>query len=560
MSAARASLGNPLAVAWRPVGDCALLLEAGDPDGARHLAETLVEAGWPGVVDVVGGLRTVLVVVDPARADPAALGAALRPPPPRSAGTAAGRHLVVPVTFDGPDLHRVASMARTEAADVVAELTAARLQVAMIGFSPGFAYLAGLPEPLRAVSRRPEPRPAVPPGSLGVAGGFAGLYPQRTPGGWQIVGRTDQCLFDPLNPPYSLLRPGDRVQLRSRGRAGEAPRPGADGRDRAPWSLPAGSAAVLEVAEPGLLTTVQDAGRSGVAGLGVPAAGPADPVAHRLANRLVGNPAEAAALEATARGPVLRVRSTTYVALVGGGMAATLDGRPVEAGRVVPVSAGQRLALGEARTGLRGYLAVRGGLSVPRMLGSASTDTLTWLGPGPLVAGDLLGTGRPTGPLADHVRPGTPDAAATPGGRRVLRVLRGPHPEWFGPRAFESLVTSRFEVAPHSDRVGVRLRPVGGRPLPRAPGEIDSQGMVTGAIQVPPNGEPVVLLPDHATLGGYPVIAVVIWADLPILGQCRPGDVLELRAVDAAAAAAARRARERELDQAVAGRYPVVPA
>jgi biotin-dependent carboxylase-like uncharacterized protein len=321
---------------------------------------------------------------------------------------------------------------------------------------------------------------------------------------------------------------------------------------------PPGSSAVFEVEEAGLLTMVQDAGRASLAHLGVPGAGPFDPLAHALANRLVGNTWAAPALEVTARGPVLRSTAVTYVAVVGADPEVTVDGREVAAGHVVPLAVGQRLAVGAVRAGLRCTVAVAGGLAVPGVLGSCSTDLLSGLGPGPLAAGDVLGSGDP-GPMGDHLGPGAPGGAARRG-PWVLRVLPGPHGRWFAPDAFERLSGARFVVDAASDRIGIRLTPADGGPgVARREGELDSQGMVTGAVQVPPDGRPVVLGPDHATVGGYPVVAVVAGCDRWLLGQCRPGDEVELAPVAAEEAATALDALRRAAAVAVVGRYPSVP-
>ena len=274
------------------------------------------------------------------------------------------------------------------------------------------------------------------------------------------------------------------------------------------------------------------------------------------------------ALEVTARGPVVRCVGTVplHVAVVGADPLVTVDGREVGAGHVVPVGPGQRLAVGPVRGGLRAYVAVAGGLGVPAVLGSTGTDLLARLGPGPLVAGDALGlAGRP-GPMADRLAPEGRRAVGA-AARRVLRVLPGPHAEWFRPGVLEELAGAAWTVEPTSSRVGLRLRRAaeadagdgpggaGAAGVWRRPGELDSQGMVTGAVQVPPSGEPVVLGPDHATLGGYPVAAVVIRADRWVIGQCRPGDEVSLEPVTPREAGLALAAHRRAA-RAVTGRYP----
>jgi biotin-dependent carboxylase-like uncharacterized protein len=405
---------------------------------------------------------------------------------------------------------------------------------------------------------------------VALAGGYAAVYPQSTPGGWQLVGHTDRPLFDAARPPFTLLRPGDTVRFDAvapadtvqasdaAGATGGAGVTGgwpAGGQPRRPTlEPPPGVPTALVVEDPGLLTLVEDGGRRGVARLGVPTAGPADPVAHALANRLVGNPVGAAALEMTAAGPTLRCVEAGHLAVVGGGPPVTVDGYPVGDGHVVPLAPGQLVAVGRLRTGLRAYLAWAGGLVVPDVLGSRSTDRLASLGPGRLQAGDRLGAGPVTGPFADHLRL---DGIVEHDGDRegdevVVRVLPGPHPDRFPSTVLDDLATTPMTVDGASDRIGLRLD----GPVRRAPGELASLGMVTGAVQVPPDGRPVVLGPDHATLGGYPVAAVVITADRWKLGQCRPGDRIRFVPVTAAEAVVARAALDRSMAAAVVGRYP----
>jgi len=539
-------------------GDSALLVAAEDHTAAARLAAAVARAALEGVDDVVAGLRSVLVVVDPRRAGVDDVAARLGVMDPAEVSAPTVRTHEVPTVFDGPDLGPLARSVGLAPARIVDALAGVGLRVTTLGFSPGFAYLAGLPAPLDAVGRRDSPRPVVPAGSVALAGGFAAVYPQATPGGWHLVGRTDLVLFDPATPPYARFGPGDTVRFVPVAEPAPAgpPRPGAFPARR-PWAPPTGAVA-FSVEEPGFLTLVQDRGRLGVAHLGVPAGGPADPASHELANRLVGNAPGTAALEITARGPTLVARCDLHVAVVGDDPAVTLDGREMAPGRVVPVRRGQVLVVGAVRAGLRATLAVAGGLVVPAVMASASTDTLAWVGPGPIRAGDLLGLGAPPveGRLADHLvaHPGAP------GRVRTLRVVGGPHAEWFVPGALGRLGATRFAVGGASDRVGVRLAPLEGPvDLGRRDGELESVGMVTGAVQVPADGRPVVLGPDHATLGGYPVLAVVIRADRGVLGQCRPGDEVDLVPVSMQEADRAGRLAERTLAGSVLGRYPVLP-
>ncbi len=314
------------------------------------------------------------------------------------------------------------------------------------------------------------------------------------------------------------------------------------------------------VTQPGLRTVRQDGGRRGMAAIGVPAAGPADPTSFELANRLVGNPPDAVALEATAKGPTLRCLRPTFVSVVGARPELRLQGQPVPVAQVVPVGAGQVLDVGLVRDGLRCYLAVAGSFVGPDLLlGSCATDLLSGLGPGPIHAGDHLAAGVISPPLGDHVDAGA-QTARSGAEAVVLRVVPGPHPERFAPGALDSLASMGFTVEADSNRIGLRLRPRDAAPLLAAGTitELDSQGIVTGAIQVPPDGNPVILLPDHATMGGYPVLAVVAAVDHGLLGQCAPGTSVVLAPITQATAHLAWSAHRRRMADAIAGHYPVV--
>ncbi|MEU6072433.1 biotin-dependent carboxyltransferase family protein [Micromonospora sp. NPDC047074] len=273
--------------------------------------------------------------------------------------------------------------------------------------------------------------------------------------------------------------------------------------------------AAVEVLRAGALTTVQDLGRVGWAHLGVPRSGALDPAALRLANRLVGNPEPTAGLEITMTGCVLRFPRAATVAVTGAGAHVRVGDRPGDVGRPLSVPAGSVLRIDPPRDGLRNWLAVGGGIDVEPVLGSRATDTLAGLGPPPLRDGDRLPLGAPTGPPApvDFTVP-TPAPAEL---RLTLRL--GPRADWFTPAALDRLFGSAYTVSPVSNRVGARLT---GAALPRAvAGELPSEGIVLGAVQVPADGQPLIFLADHPTTGGYPVVGVV--DDVTPLAQARPG-------------------------------------
>jgi biotin-dependent carboxylase-like uncharacterized protein len=279
----------------------------------------------------------------------------------------------------------------------------------------------------------------------------------------------------------------------------------------------------LVVVSTGPLATVQDLGRPGYADLGVSPSGACDRGALTMANRLAGNAEDAAGLEITFGGLELCPSAPVVVVLAGAPAPVTVDRGPVALYEPVLVPAGAVLAVGRPVTGLRSYLAVRGGVDVPAVLGSRSTDVLSGIGPAVLSEGARLGVGVPAGPVPRAVA--VPSVA--PGNEASVRVLRGPRDDWFAADAVDRLTRTPWQVTEHSNRIGVRLA---GPALDWARDEeLPSEGLVRGAIQVPPSGQPLVFLADHPTTGGYPVIAVVASADLDVLGQLRPGQTLRLR-------------------------------
>jgi biotin-dependent carboxylase-like uncharacterized protein len=281
----------------------------------------------------------------------------------------------------------------------------------------------------------------------------------------------------------------------------------------------------LTVERPGLLTTVQDAGRPGLAHLGVPRSGALDPAAHRLANRLAGNPETAPVLETTLDGVTLRFSGPAAVAVTGAVAPLRLDGRHVGWGVPVLVRPGQVLDLGRATSGVRCYLAVSGGLSLPPVLGSVATDLLSGLGPAPLVTGQILAVGAASGcPAAVDLAP-----YPVPARDVALPIHRGPRDSWLSPDGWSAIRTSRFTVTGSSNRIGLRL--AGGPVGQVTRGELPSEGLVWGAIQVLPDGGLVVFLADHPTTGGYPVIAVVDPAGFSACAQAAPGTTVRFHPV-----------------------------
>jgi antagonist of KipI len=301
----------------------------------------------------------------------------------------------------------------------------------------------------------------------------------------------------------------------------------------------------IHVVKPGLLTTVQDLGRWGHQARGVPVAGPMDTFSHRLANLLVGNPSSAATLEVTLIGPELQFERSCGIALAGADFEVTCNGRPIAIGMSTWIDDGARLLFGKRRGGARAYLAVQGGIQTPAILGSRATHLVSAMGGHQgraLAANDMLPImpGRAPGP--QRRAPGLTLPAA---GRARLRVLPGPQTDWFTSQAIDALGSTSFRISPRSNRMGYRLE---GPRLARVHSdEPISEPLTFGAIQVPTAGEPILLMADRQTAGGYPKVGCVIAADLPLAGQLAPGDFIEFDMCARHQAAAALIARERPL-------------
>lgn len=315
----------------------------------------------------------------------------------------------------------------------------------------------------------------------------------------------------------------------------------------------------LAVVRGGLFSTLQDFGRFGWQRFGISASGAMDTVSMRIANGLVGNPPGTAVIEMTMLGLAVTVAAEGCRVAVAGDFAVAIEGRPAEAWRAHDLKRGERLEVGAARTGMRGYLAVAGGFAVPPTLGSLSTHSRSGIGglegralqPGdrlPLAAASAVAAGPPLA-LAPQDRP----AAGGP-----IRVVLGPQDDHFTAAGIDTFLTAAYRITDKADRMGCQLD---GPAIAHADGfNIVSDGIMNGSVQVPGNGRPLVLLADRQTTGGYPKIATVIGPDLHRLGQLRPGDELRFEAVTAEVAADLARAHRDAVDRIVGALVAVVHA
>ncbi|HEX7350435.1 carboxyltransferase domain-containing protein [Brachybacterium sp.] len=582
-----ARLDPPSAV--HRAGEAALLAQYPGTAEVLAAAAAVRELAPAHLIDLVPAERTLLLVGSAAR-DLPRFAALLRDLPTAAGQAGAGGEVRIDVVYDGEDLAEVAELLGMSTGALISAHSGSVWTAAFGGFAPGFAYL--LPEAAREtdggaervhdrsadesvdavtdavgppweVPRRAEPRTAVPAGAVGLASRYCGIYPRPSPGGWQLIGRSDAPLFAPDREPPALLTPGTRVRFAPQRASARLPVPAVARRGRrrpatAGETAPESARPVLEVLSPGPLALLEDGGRAGRAASGVSRSGAFDQGAMLRANLAVGNPAAAAVLEVVA-GP-LRLRALAPIVLAVSGARAPIglhraeeDGADREldplASHEVPLALdpGDLLEVGPVTAGLRLVLAVRGGLlgtaetdpvlgtgGMLPVLGSRSRDTLSTLGPAPLTAGDLLIVGPTTSldavPAPVPAEPVPAEEHATATDPLEIPLHAGPRDGLLGAPALNHLLTTTWQVRPDSNRVGVRLD---GAPVtvPSELGTLPSEPMLPGAVQIPPSGMPVVFGPDHPTTGGYPVIAVVTRPGLDALAQAPPGTALRFIAV-----------------------------
>ncbi|WP_439685415.1 Urea amidolyase related protein [Cupriavidus oxalaticus] len=523
-----------------PVTSNALLVELADLDQTLALLASLQREPLHGVVELVPAARTILVHFRPSATSAAALVRAIAARDLSQRVERSDILVEIPVHYDGEDLAEVAQLLGITPEEVVRRHTGSEYTVAFTGFAPGFAYLSG-GHPSFDVPRRSTPRTRIPAGAVGLAGTFSGVYPQASPGGWQILGVTPVAMWDLEREQPALLQPGYRVRFvdmarrngvaHPTGHVAAAPAHQPLQADKAP------AAAALKVKGTGLQTVFQDPGRHGQAGQGVSASGAMDQAALKAANRLVGNASDAAALETIGTGLQLQSVGESVLAVTGADAPLTVrtaDGRQWDAPnhQAVALADGDTLTIGQPLAGARCYVAARGGFAVAPVLGSCATDTLARVGPAPLAVGDVIDL-RPA-PAGAIV--GAPEMPAedlpTLEQEVVLDVVLGPRTDWFTTESVERLAAQRWQVTPQSNRVGLRL--AGEVPLERAvAGELPSEGTALGALQVPPSGQPVLFLADHPLTGGYPVIGAVAPYHLDRAGQIPVGAWLRFNPVGA---------------------------
>lgn len=515
-----------------PANAGALLVELDDLRQTLALHASLRERPLPGVRELVPAARTLLVRHSPAVIAESELVRAIAARELGAHVERASRLVEIEVDYSGEDLAEVAELLGISAREVVDRHTGIEYSAAFTGFAPGFAYLSTEATVLD-VPRRKSPRTRVPAGSVALAGGFSAVYPQDSPGGWQLIGVTQARMWDLARDPPALLQPGFRVRFVEAGSKAVVSLPSSKIVAPAFAAAPAEGPA-LEVRATGLQALLQDLGREGQASQGVSVSGALDRGALRAANRLAGNAPGCAAIEIVGGGFEVVSHGDSVVAVTGAEgplLLVTPDGtqRPLARWQAFALGDGDRLRIGAPVAGLRSYLAVRGGFAVAPVLGSAATDTLARIGPPAIATGLCL----PILP-AHHGVVGAPEEAPaalpTTAAEVVLDVVMGPRTDWFTEDAIAQFARQAWTVTPQSNRVGLRL--AGEVPLARRQAaELPSEGTLPGSIQVPPSGQPVLFLADHPLTGGYPVIAAVAPHHLDLLGQVPIGARLRFRPI-----------------------------
>lgn len=524
------------------VGTRSVLVDLPDLDEVMAWHATLTAHPLPGQVEVIAAAKTVLVNLA-SRRDAQAAFQALQSFVPQPHNPQDSRHHTIGVIYDGEDLASTAELMGISSEELITRHTEQKWLAAFGGFAPGFTYCVPSADDTRGYTwdtpRRDSPRTAVPAGAVGLAGQFSAVYPRTSPGGWQLLGHTDTPMWDASSTDSpALLQPGDTLNYSAVRESVEITRPEQESSTRT--SSVAVARPAFTVTDAGLQTLFQDSGRRGCGDIGVNHSGAVDRASAWTANDVVGNPSRSVVLE-NIGGLTLTAAIDVAVCVTGAQATVSVDGRRHQLATPVFVRAGQELSIEPESTpgsGLRNYLAVRGGFSAETVLDSASTDILSGLGPDPITTGERLSIGRQT--AINSVGSAMENPLVTDG---VLRVVAGPRDDWFAEGELERFCSTEWIVTGQSNRVGLRLAlpeatqdgtgGVGEQPLTRAKDEeLASEGMVGGSIQVPPNGLPVVFLADHPVTGGYPVIATVIDADLDAAGQLAPGDTVRFTLVD----------------------------
>lgn len=563
------------------VSRSSFMIELAGLDETLALFDCLINARLAGIVDIIPAARTLLLNFNPLVSDEETLQQKIAGLRIIKGNGLSGKLVEIPVVYQGEDLDEVAKILKIDRDDVIARHTKSDYRVAFCGFAPGFAYLSG-GDPIFDVPRRASPRQSIAAGAVGLAGKFSGIYPRPSPGGWQLIGRTNLQMFDLGREQPALLNPGDSVhfvdvtqdyqndkasssktisfvknhetakhygaslgneQHLTREKRQKSEKAGGKNCKIAQTGLTAAKGdneqsdrtAVFKICSTLLPISFQDSGRLFQSSQGISPSGALDQGAMKAANLAVGNDADFPVLELTYGNARFLALQKAVIAFTGATLPITIQPATNEIikcdkNRPLAIDEGDEITLGVPIAGFRSYMALRGGFAVKRVLHSASFDSLSNLGARPMVGGEVVFAGNKAGlkPVILSVEEGCflPKAGETV----VLDVVMGPRTDWFDKASIVHFLENSWQVTAASNRIGIRLE--NDRPLKRAfTGELPSEGTVTGAIEVPSNGKPVLFLRDRPVTGGYPVIASLVEEQIDMAAQIPIGCFIKFRAV-----------------------------
>jgi KipI family sensor histidine kinase inhibitor len=521
-----------------PFGDNGLLIEFGDVISLEvnrrviALSEAIIGAKIQGVEELVPTYRSLLVRYNASKISYEQLVFRIKDiekTMEERSMEKVGRKIIIPVVYGGeygPDLTDVARFHGLTEEQVAKIHSGREYRVYMVGFVAGFPYLGEVADEI-ATPRFETPRLKVLAGSVGIAEKQTGIYPCEAPGGWRIIGRTPLRLFNPLQQPPVLLRLGDIVKFKpisekefriTEKTSQKQPA------DRFPKNKK--GIKVFQVLKPGFFTTVQDLGRYGYLRYGVPISGAMDTFSLVAANLLVANNPDDACLEITLIGPELQALTKTQIAITGGAASPKINGQHVPMWQTLEVQEGAVVSFGKVESGCRAYLSIRGGVDTSPVLGSRSTYVRGGFGGingRQLKTEDIIGGFDVSLLKVGYSMPEELVPQFT--GQFKARVILGPQADMFTERGITTFLSSQYKVTLEADRMGYRLE--GPIIEHKAKADIISDALLPGAVQIPKNGKPIMMMRDAQTAGGYPKIAVIITPDVSTLGQAKTNDIIE---------------------------------
>jgi KipI family sensor histidine kinase inhibitor len=521
-----------------PFGDNGLLIEFGNVISLEvnrrviALNETIKCAKIQGVEELVPTYRSLLVRYNASKTSYEQLAFSIKDiekTMEERKKEKVGRKTIIPVVYGGeygPDLADVARFHGLTEGQVVKIHSGREYRVYMVGFVAGFPYLGEVADEI-ATPRLETPRLKVPAGSVGIAEKQTGVYPCEAPGGWRIIGRTPSRLFNPSRQPPALLQLGDIVKFKP---ISEKEFSIAEKTTQkqfvSHFPKKKKRKKVFQVLKPGFFTTIQDLGRHGYLKYGVPISGAMDTSSLVAANLLVANNPDNACLETTLIGPELQALTKTQIAITGGDTSPKINGQHVPMWQTLEVQEGDAVSFGKMENGCRAYLSIRGGVDTLPVLGSRSTYVRGGFGGingRQLKTEDIIGGFDVSLLKFEYLMPEELVPQFT--GQLKAHVILGPQADMFTEEGITTFLSSQYKVTLEADRMGYRLE--GPKIEHKAKADIVSDALLPGAVQIPKNGKPILIMRDAQTAGGYPKIAVIMTPDVSTLGQAKTNDIVE---------------------------------